>query len=46
MADHADAQEILKEMHLLTAKPTFYIGNVDEASLRQGRTRTRTSRPS
>jgi len=33
MADHADAQEILKEMHLLTAKPTFYIGNVDEASL-------------
>src|SRR5258708_9125144 len=33
MADHADAQEIFKEMHLLTAKPTFYIGNVDEASL-------------
>jgi GTP-binding protein YchF len=31
--DQADAAEILKEMHLLTAKPTFYIGNVDEASL-------------
>jgi GTP-binding protein YchF len=31
--DQADAAEILREMHLLTAKPTFYIGNVDEASL-------------
>jgi GTP-binding protein YchF len=31
--DHADAPGILKEMHLLTAKPTFYIANVDEASL-------------
>ncbi|HLK40403.1 MAG TPA: redox-regulated ATPase YchF [Polyangiaceae bacterium] len=31
--DHAEAAEILREMHLLTAKPTFYIGNVDEGSL-------------
>jgi GTP-binding protein YchF len=31
--DHADAPGILREMHLLTAKPTFYVANVDEASL-------------
>ncbi len=31
--DHADAGAIVREMHLLTAKPTFYIANVDEASL-------------
>lgn len=31
--DHADAAGILREMHLLTAKPTFYVANVDEASL-------------
>jgi GTP-binding protein YchF len=31
--DAPDAAAILTEMHLLTAKPTFYIGNVDEASL-------------
>jgi len=31
--DHADAAGILREMHLLTAKPTLYIANVDEASL-------------
>jgi GTP-binding protein YchF len=31
--DSPHAGGILAEMHLLTAKPTFYIGNVDEASL-------------
>jgi GTP-binding protein YchF len=31
--DHADAGAIVREMHLLTAKPTVYIANVDEASL-------------
>jgi ribosome-binding ATPase len=31
--DQADATAILREMHLLTAKPTLYIANVDEASL-------------
>jgi GTP-binding protein YchF len=31
--DHADAPGILREMHLLTAKPTFYVANVDEGSL-------------
>jgi GTP-binding protein YchF len=31
--DHAEAPGVLREMHLLTAKPTFYIGNVDEGSL-------------
>jgi GTP-binding protein YchF len=31
--DAADAPLIVKEMQLLTAKPTFYIANVDEASL-------------
>jgi GTP-binding protein YchF len=31
--DHAEAAGVLREMHLLTAKPTFYIGNVDESSL-------------
>jgi GTP-binding protein YchF len=31
--EHADAPGILQEMHLLTAKPTFYIANVDEGSL-------------
>jgi GTP-binding protein YchF len=29
----ADAPGIVAEMHLLTAKPTFYIANVDEGSL-------------
>ena len=33
MPDAPDAAGILAEMHLLTAKPTFYIANVDEASL-------------
>jgi hypothetical protein len=31
--DHAEAPAILKEMHLLTNKPTFFIANVDEGSL-------------
>jgi GTP-binding protein YchF len=31
--DHADAAGIVREMHLLTAKPTLYIANVDERSL-------------
>jgi ribosome-binding ATPase len=31
--DHADAVAVVREMHLLTAKPTLYIANVDEASL-------------
>ncbi len=31
--DHADAAGIVREMHLLTAKPTLYIANVDEKSL-------------
>jgi GTP-binding protein YchF len=33
LPDHAEAAGILREMHLLTDKPTFYIANVDEASL-------------
>ncbi|MGA2450737.1 MAG: redox-regulated ATPase YchF [Polyangiaceae bacterium] len=28
-----DAETILRELHLLTAKPTFFVANVDEASL-------------
>jgi GTP-binding protein YchF len=31
--DNQDAQTVLREMQLLTAKPTFYIANVDEGSL-------------
>jgi hypothetical protein len=31
--DHADAPGVMREMHLLTEKPTFYIANVDEGSL-------------
>ncbi len=33
LPDHADAPAVLREMQLLTAKPTFYVANVDEASL-------------
>jgi hypothetical protein len=33
LPDHADALGIVREMHLLTDKPTFYIANVDEATL-------------
>jgi len=31
--ESAEGQAVLREMHLLTAKPTLYIANVDEASL-------------
>jgi hypothetical protein len=30
---HPDAEAIVREMHLLTAKPTFFVANVDESSL-------------
>jgi GTP-binding protein YchF len=33
LPDHADAPVIMREMQLLTDKPTFYIANVDEGSL-------------
>jgi GTP-binding protein YchF len=33
LPDHADAAGIMREMHLLTDKPMFYIANVDEGSL-------------
>jgi ribosome-binding ATPase len=33
MPDVIDAQAIVNEMQLLTSKPTFYVANVDEASL-------------
>jgi GTP-binding protein YchF len=33
LPDAVEAQAIVKEMHLLTAKPTFFIANVDEGSL-------------
>ncbi len=33
LPDSPDALPILREMHLLTAKPAFYVANVDEASL-------------
>jgi ribosome-binding ATPase len=31
--EQPDAHVIVQEMHLLTAKPTFYVANVDEGSL-------------
>jgi GTP-binding protein YchF len=31
--DNVDAQAIVKEMHLLTIKPAFYIANIDEPSI-------------
>jgi len=31
--DSTDAQTIMREMQLLTSKPTFYVANVDEGSL-------------
>ena len=31
--DNPEAPGVVREMHLLTAKPTFYIANVDEGSL-------------
>jgi hypothetical protein len=33
LPDKEDVREIVREMHLLTSKPTFYIANVDEGSL-------------
>jgi ribosome-binding ATPase len=35
-ADNVDAQTIVREMFLLTAKPAFYIANIDEASIGDG----------
>ncbi len=33
LPDSVDAKQLVKEMQLLTTKPTFYVANVDEASL-------------
>ncbi|MBK6691690.1 MAG: redox-regulated ATPase YchF [Myxococcales bacterium] len=33
LPDNVDALAIVKEMHLLTFKPSFYVANVDEGSL-------------
>jgi GTP-binding protein YchF len=33
LPDHNDAPVVMREMQLLTAKPAFYVANVDEASL-------------
>jgi GTP-binding protein YchF len=33
LPDSVDAKAIVRDMQLLTAKPTFYVANVDEASL-------------
>ena len=33
LSDAVDAKAIVREMQLLTTKPTFYVANVDEASL-------------
>ena len=33
LPEHTESEGILQELHLLTAKPAFYIGNVDEGSL-------------
>ncbi len=33
LPDSVDAQAIVKELHLLTIKPTFYIANIDEGSI-------------
>jgi GTP-binding protein YchF len=33
LPDQADVPGIVRELHLLTAKPVFYIANVDEASI-------------
>ena len=32
-SDNVDAQAVVREMHLLTIKPAFYIANIDEASI-------------
>jgi len=33
LPDNVDAQAIVREMHLLTIKPAFYIANIDEGSI-------------
>jgi GTP-binding protein YchF len=33
LPDSADAQLVVRDMHLLTAKPAFYIANIDEGSI-------------
>jgi len=35
-SENVDAMLIVREMWLLTAKPAFYIGNIDEASIGEG----------
>ena len=37
LPDHADAPTVLREMQLLTAKPAFYVANVDEKIAREPR---------
>ena len=34
-SDNVDAQVIVREMWLLTGKPAFYIGNIDESSIEE-----------
>lgn len=33
LPDSVDAMTLVREMHLLTAKPAFYVANIDEASI-------------
>jgi hypothetical protein len=33
LPDSVEAKEVVRDMHLLTAKPAFYIANIDEASI-------------
>ena len=33
LPDSVEAKEVLREMHLLTAKPAFYIANIDEPTI-------------
>ncbi|MBL9111403.1 MAG: redox-regulated ATPase YchF, partial [Myxococcales bacterium] len=33
LPDSVDAKAVVREMHLLTAKPAFYIANIDETSI-------------
>ncbi len=33
LPETVEAKDVLREMHLLTAKPAFYIGNIDEGSI-------------
>ncbi len=32
-SDNVDAQTVVRDMHLLTAKPAFYIANIDEGTI-------------